>query len=137
MAVETTINDKLFGKLDEIADHYNQLEAQLGDPEVAVNPTKSISITKEMGRLRRLVDPYRKFCKVRDELDQTKTLIHDRGQDDDIRALAESELDSLQQTHDTMLESLKAAIVSDDDAAIESVILEIRAGVGGDEAALF
>ena len=137
MAVETTINDKLFGKLDEMIDHYNQLEAQLGDPEVAVNPTKSISITREMGRMRRLVDPYRKFCKVRDELDQTKALIYDRGQDDDIRALAESELDALQQTHDTMLESLKAAIVSDDDAAIESVILEIRAGVGGDEAALF
>ncbi len=137
MAVETTVNDKLFGKLDEIADHYNQLEAQLGDPEVAINPTKSISITKEMGRLRRLVDPYRKFCKVRDELDQTKALIYDRAQDEDIRALAESELSALQQTHDTMLESLKAAIVSDDDAAIESVILEIRAGVGGDEAALF
>ena len=71
-----------------------------------------------MGRLRRLVDPYRKFCKVRDELDQTKALIEDRAQDADIRALAESEVDALQQSHDTMLESLKSAIVSDDDAAI-------------------
>ncbi len=137
MAVETTINDKLFGKLSEISAHYYDLEAQLGDPEIAVNPTKSIGITKELGRLRRLMVPYRKFCKVREELDQTKTLIEDRTQDADIRALAGSEVDALQQTYDTMLESLKAAIVSDDDAAIESVILEIRAGVGGDEAALF
>lgn len=137
MTVETTVNDKLFGKLAEIADHYNQLEAQLGDPEIAVNPVKSINITKEMGRLRRIVDPYKKFCKVRDELDQMRTLIDDRTQDAEIREMAEAEIDGLQKTHDEMVESLKAAIVSDDDAAIESVILEIRAGVGGDEAALF
>lgn len=137
MAVETTVNDKLFGKLAEIADHFNQLEAQLGDPEIAVNPARSIAITKEMGRLRRLVDPYRKFCKVRGELEQAQALVEDRTQDADIREMAEAEVEGLQGTYDELVESLKAAIVSDDDAAIESVILEIRAGVGGDEAALF
>ena len=137
MITETTVNDKLFAKLDEISARYTELENQLGEPEVAVNPVKSIAITKEMGRMRRLVDPYRKFRKVREELGQMRHIIDDRTQDTDLRELAESEVDALQQTHDGMLESLKAAIVSDDDAAIESVIVEIRAGVGGDEAALF
>ena len=137
MIAETNVNDKLIAKLNEISAHYDDLHNQLADPDVASNAMRTVAITKEIGRLRRLVDPYRKFRKVRDDLEQTRSIIDDRTQDADLRSLAESEVDSLQRTHDQMLESLKAALVSSDDAAIESVILEIRAGTGGDEAALF
>ncbi len=137
MAIETSVNDKLIAKLDEIAAHYDELHNQLADPEVASNAARTIAITKEIGRLRRLVDPYRKFKKVRADLADSQAIIDDRTQDADLRELAESEIDGLQKTHDELLESLKAILVSSDDAAIESVILEIRAGTGGDEAALF
>jgi len=137
MVTDSSVNDKLIAKLDEISAHYDELHHQLGDPDVASNSARTIVITKEIGRLRRLVDPYRKFKKVRADLADSRSIIDDRTQDAELRELAESEVDALQSTHDEMLEALKAILVSSDDAAIESVILEIRAGTGGDEAALF
>ena len=131
------VDERLIGKLQELGDHYDQLTQQLGDPEVAVNPAKSIAITKELGRLRRVVEPFKRFRKVRAELREAGALIEDRSQDAELRHMAEVEVKTLQTKHDELLETLKALLVSDDDAAIQSVILEIRAGTGGDEAALF
>jgi peptide chain release factor 1 len=131
------VDDRLIAKLQELSARYDELNQQLVDPQIATDPTRSIAITKELGRLRRLVDPFREFAKVRDELLDTRTIVADRTQDAELRELAESEVDSLQTRHDDILESLKFAMVSDDDAAISSVILEIRAGTGGDEAGLF
>src|SRR3990167_9184311 len=135
--VQQEVNDRLIGKLQELSDRFDLLNDQLAEPEVASNPAKTITITKELGRMRRLVEPYRKFSKVRTDLEQTKAILDDRSQDRDLRELAESEVDGLQARHDAMLEELKSAMVSDDDAAITSIMLEIRAGTGGDEAALF
>jgi len=131
------VHDKLIARLDELDEHYAQLEGRLSDPAVATNGTKIVSINKEMGRLRRLIDPFRKFKKVRDELDESKAIIDDPAQDSDFRAMAEAELETLQSRHDELLEKLKSLIVTDEDAAITSVILEVRAGTGGEEAALF
>ncbi len=135
--LQQDVNDRLIAKLQELSDRFDMLNNQLAEPEVASNPAKTITITKELGRMRRLVDPYRKFRKVRGEMEQTKAIIDDRSQDSELRELAESEIDALQSKHDKMLDELKSAMVSDDDAAITSIILEIRAGTGGDEAALF
>jgi peptide chain release factor 1 len=131
------VNERLFAKLDELSDRFDTLHEQLADPAVASSGPKMVSITKEIGRLRRLVDPYRQFRKVRGELDDARRLVEDGTQDAEMRELAEAEIEGLQGKHDELLESLKAALVTDEDAAITSVILEIRAGVGGEEAALF
>ncbi len=131
------VNDKLIHKLQELCERSEELHGQLANPELSSDPKRLIAITKELGRLRRLVDPFKAFRKVRAELGDARDIVADRSQDAELRALAEAEIDTLQSRHDEMLESLKAAIVSDDDAAISSVILEIRAGTGGDEAALF
>jgi len=131
------VDDRLIAKLQELRARHDQLNEQLVDPTVATNPTKSIAITKELGRLRRLVDPFKEFSKVRSELADARAIVADRSQDAELREMAEAEIEPLQAKHDEMLESLKFAMVSDDDAAINSVILEIRAGTGGDEAALF
>ncbi len=133
----TQIEDRLFAKLQELSDRSDQLNQELSDPAVASNSAKVVAITKELGRLRRLVGPYRDFRKVRGQLEETRAMLDDRSQDRDLRALAEAEAQDLQARHDRMLESLKQAVVSDEDAAIESVIMEIRAGTGGNEAALF
>ncbi|UCE59366.1 MAG: peptide chain release factor 1 [Phycisphaerales bacterium] len=131
------VNERLLAKLQEVSDRCDELNEQLGDPEVATDAGRILSVTKELGRLRRLVVPYLDFRKVREELEDARGIAQDRSQDADLRELAELETGSLQSRHDDMLESLKALIVSDDDAAITSVILEIRAGTGGNEAALF
>ena len=131
------VDKKLIAKLQELSEHSDELMQQLMDPAVASNPTRSMGINREMGRLRRLVEPYRSFCTVQSELDDAHALMNDRSQEADLRELAQAEAEDLQQRHDELLETLKAAIVTDDDAAIHSIILEIRAGTGGDEAALF
>ncbi len=131
------VEDRLIAKLEELANRADGLNHQLADPAVASDPVRYVEITKELGRLRRLVEPYKVFRKVRTELTQTREILADRSQDPDLRELAEAELDELQGRSDELLEKLKAAIVTDEDAAIDSIILEIRAGTGGDEAALF
>jgi len=131
------VDDRLIAKLDELKAKYDDLHRQLAEPEVASNPGKSIAITKEAGLLRRLVVPFTAFRKIRDQLADAKAIAADRSQDAELRELAEAEIESLQTQHDEMLDALKFAMVSDEDAAIASVILEIRAGTGGDEAGLF
>ncbi len=131
------VDDRLIAKLQELNARFDELNEQLVDPDIAADPGKSIEITKELGRLRRLVGPFKRFSKIRMELADVRTIVADRSQDPELRDLAGSEIDALQAKHDEMLESLKFAIVSSDDAAISSVILEIRAGTGGEEAALF
>jgi peptide chain release factor 1 len=137
MSVAQTVDDRITAKLDDLAARYAELEQQLADPEVASNPGKSIAITKELGRMRRLVDPYKELRKVRRQLADARHMMEDPAQDAELRALAEAEVEGLNEKHERMLEGLKSALVSDDDAAVESIILEIRAGTGGDEAALF
>ena len=131
------VDERLISKLDELAARTDELNKQLLDPTVATNPTQSVAITKELGRLKRLVTPFRAYRKVRSELDDARGMVADRSQDPEMRELAGAEVGTLQDKHDDLLERLKTLIVSSDDAAIESIIMEIRAGTGGDEATLF
>lgn len=133
----TEVEDRLIVKLQELADRAASLRGQLAQPEVATNPARSIAITKELGRLRRIVDPYLEFSKVRTQLAEARHLMEDKSQDAEMRELAGAEIEPLQTRHDELLEKLKGELVTDEDAAITSVILEIRAGTGGEEAALF
>ena len=135
--MSTDVNERLIAKLQELSDRFDQLNEQLVDPAVAVDPRKSIAINKEIGSLKRLVLPFREFRKVRSDLGDARAMTADRAVDAELRELAQAEMPELEQKHDTMLESLKGAIVMSEDAEINSVILEIRAGTGGEEAALF
>ena len=131
------VDRRLLDKLEEIAGRRQELAAQLNEPAVAGDPARSIAIAKEIGRLKRLADPYLEFHKVRHEVEEHRAIIHDASQDPELRNLAAEEIDELQRRHDAMLDHLKELVVTDEDAAISSVILEIRAGTGGMEAALF
>lgn len=135
--MSTTVEDRLIAKLEELSARYDELTENLADPEVSSNPPKMIALSKELGRLRRLVDPFREFRAVSANLDEARTIAGDATQDADMRELAESEIPDLAPKREELLEQLKASLVTDEDASIESVIMEIRAGTGGDEAALF
>jgi peptide chain release factor 1 len=133
----TEVDKKLIAKLDELVERSASLNEKLMDPAVATDPNQSIAITKELGQLRRLVDPFQRFRKFDEELIVARELSEDKSQDADMREMASAEAEELQEQRDTLLEQLKHLIVSSDDATIESVIMEIRAGTGGEEAALF
>jgi peptide chain release factor 1 len=109
----------------------------MADPAVATDAVRSIALAKEAGRLGRLADPYVDFRKIHEALEEARGIVADASQDAELRELAASEIEDLQAEHEQRLEALKELIVTDEDAAITSVILEIRAGTGGDEAALF
>ncbi|MCP4249903.1 MAG: peptide chain release factor 1 [bacterium] len=131
------VDQRLIDKLEEIAARRDELNIQLHDPEVACDPNRSIAISKEIGRLKRLADPYVEFRNVRREAAEHRAIIDDSSQDPELRSLAAEEIDELQERHAAMLEQLKELVVTDDDAVVSSVIVEIRAGTGGAEAALF
>ena len=94
------VQDRLIARLAELSRRYDELNEQLADPAVAANPGRSVGMTKEVGRLRRIVDPFRSYCKVRKELEDARHLAADRSQEADLRELAAAELDTLQARHD-------------------------------------
>ena len=132
-----SVDENLLKKMSELDARYEELLGQMNDPAVSSDGSKIIEISRESGRLRRLIEPYRNYCKVRTELQEHRAIAEDSTQDPELRDLAYEEMPDLEKKHDALLEAMKEAIVISDDATISSVLIEIRAGTGGDEAALF
>jgi peptide chain release factor 1 len=124
-------------KLDELEGRYGELEKQLHDPAVNMDSKKVIAISKEQGKLRSVVTKYREYKKLLSEIQQTQAILNDEKTDAEMKNLAAEELENLEKQKQTILEQIKELLVMGDDAAVGSVIMEIRAGTGGDEAALF
>jgi len=132
-----SVDDRLIARLAELAERHDALLAEISRPEVASDGVRSVEIGKELGRLKRLVAPYREFERVSRELAEVRSVADDSGEEASFRELAASEISGLERARAELLEKLKEKLVTDEDAAISSLILEIRAGTGGDEAALF
>jgi peptide chain release factor 1 len=132
-----TVDDKLLRKLAEISDRRDALESQMADPVVAADHNRAIALAKELGKLKFLVDPYRTLRKTITSLDEARELARDGSSDAELRELALAEIPDLQRSFEKQLELLKERVVTADDATVSSVMLEIRAGTGGDEAGLF
>jgi peptide chain release factor 1 len=131
------VDVKFLRKLQEVADHYQGLMDRMADPVVAADSVKTQEITREMGRLKRLVVPFTEFRKVQDQLAEAQALSNDAAQDPEMRAMATEEIGELQTEYARRLDGLKESLVISEDAGISSVLVEIRAGTGGNEAALF
>jgi peptide chain release factor 1 len=130
-------NTAVIKKLDELDGRYAELEKQLCDPAVNIDSTKVIAISKEQGKLKSVVTKYREYKKLVSEIQQTQTILNDAQTDREFRTLAADELKQLEQQSQSLFEQIKDSLVMSDDEAVGSVIMEIRAGTGGDEAALF
>ncbi len=122
-------------KLQEIEQRFERLTADLGNPEVISDRTRFSQVAKERAQLEDLVETFRSFKRVRQELDDNKALLEDK--DPDVRAMAREELPGLQARLDELNERLKILLLPKDPNDERSVILEVRAGAGGDEAGLF
>ena len=130
-------DERLFQRLDELVARQTELNETLNDPKVASDPSRSVPLAKELGKLRRLVEPYLEFRSVQDQLEQARSIAGDPSEDGELRELAKTEIAELETECATRLDALTERMVTNEDAAISSVILEIRAGTGGDEASLF
>ena len=124
-------------KLEEIEHRYEGLQKEIADPENATNPQKLISLSRQEGKLRSLVSRYREFRKNEEEIAGSRQIMEDPESSDDFRELASEELIQLEETREKLLSEMLDTLVMADDRSIDSVIIEVRAGTGGDEASLF
>jgi len=127
----------LLAKLDEIAARFEAITQEMGDPEVVSNAARLVKLSKEHANLKRLADPYREYRKVAGQVEEAEAIIADAAADREFRELAEAELPQLREKAEQILNSLIDDLIVGDDANVDSIIMEVRAGTGGDEAALF
>ncbi len=122
-------------KLKTVENKYDELTKLLMDPEVLSKPGELQKYSKEQAELLPLVEKIREYSKLLSDIDGAEELLH--GGDGDIRELAQAELDALKEKKPKIEEDLKIMLLPKDPRDTKNVILEIRAGTGGEEAALF
>ena len=122
-------------KLKTIQDKYEELTNLLMNPDVLSNPADLQKYSKEQSELRPLVEKIQEYQRILSEIEDTEELL--KGGDKDLRELAQAELDELRQNMPVVEEQLKIMLLPKDPRDERNVILEIRAGTGGEEAALF
>ena len=125
----------MFDKLDFITEKYEELARKVSDPEIINNQPVWQKHIKEMGEMEPIVKKYTEYKKAKTELADAKELL-EMG-DDEMRELAKMEIGELEEKIETAEEELKVLLLPKDPNDEKNVILEIRAGTGGDEAALF
>jgi peptide chain release factor 1 len=125
----------MFDKLTTVESRYEELMARLGTAEVQSDASEYRKAAKALSELEPLVQKYREYKTVQKDLEGAEELV--KSSDADMRELAEEELKSLQTRREVLLHDLKVLLVPKDPNDEKNVILEIRAGTGGDEAALF
>ncbi len=130
-------NENLIKKLDELDARYSEIDRLISDPEVASNPNKLIALSKEQGKLKNMVLKYRRFKEAQAGMAEAQLILEDEGAEQDFRDLAAEEAEQLTAECDSLLEDIQHTLVMADDLDIDSIIVEIRAGTGGEEAALF
>jgi len=120
---------------DQSLARYQELEAQLADPTVIADRARFTQVAKEHGSLGKITRPYLEFKKLTEEIEQAEAM--KVGADTAMSALIEEELATLRSRHEALRGRLEDLLLIDPDEDFGSVIMEIRAGTGGDEAALF
>ena len=125
----------MFGKLSTVERRYDELMTRLGTVEVQSDAAEYKKAAKALAELEPLVEKYREFKIVEDNIAGTSEVA--KGADAEMRELAEEELTTLHRQRDVLMQEIKVLLIPKDPNDEKNVILEIRAGTGGDEAALF
>lgn len=123
-------------KLEEIKNRFEEVGQLLGQPELLKDQKKFSQLSKEYRDLEKIVTKYNDYLRVLDNQKQAREVL-EKEKDPDMRELAKSELDDLEPQAERLLGTLKEMLVPKDPNDDKSALLEIRAGTGGDEAAIF
>jgi len=125
----------MFDQLEKVVQRFRELSDQLGDPGVTSDSKRFQQIAKEHAGLRELVETFEKYKKIRGDLDGNKELLGES--DESLRQMAKEEIPRLETEKSQLEERLKILLLPVDPNDDKNIFLEIRAGTGGDEAALF
>jgi peptide chain release factor 1 len=123
-------------KLEAIERRYEALTAEMARPEVASDYMRFAELDRERAGIERVVQLYREYRRVAAEMDQARALLEESA-DREMRDLAREELDGLTEQYGELEQAIRTELLPKDPRDEKNVILEIRAGTGGDEAALF
>jgi peptide chain release factor 1 len=123
-------------KLEDLAEQYRELGERLGDPRVIADHSTYQKYAKAHAELAEIIEEYQKYQKVVSALEDTKKILEE-SQDPEMRALAEAELKDLSERLEQEKERMQMLLLPSDPLDQKNIILEIRAGTGGEEAALF
>jgi peptide chain release factor 1 len=127
----------MFQELKNLEDKYRRLTLSLSDPAILSNTQKVREISKERAELEPVVRKYEEYKKVVRNKEGSQKILEDPGADPDLKSLAEGEIEELGKREMTLETELKLLLLPKDPYDEKNVILEIRAGAGGDEASLF
>ncbi len=123
-------------KLEAIYQRYKEIEGQMNEPDVMADMKKFIKLNKDYKELQPVVEAYKEYKNVLDNIDSTKEILKTE-KDDEFREMAKLELNDLIEKKETMEEEIRIMIIPADPQDNKNAIVEIRAGTGGDEASIF
>lgn len=123
-------------KLESLARRFDELTAQMGDPGIYEIPGKFQEIAKEAAKLEPVVKAFRRLTKVQDELEGAREMLAEED-DADMLELAQAEIDELVVEEERLQQDLRIQLLPKDPNDEKNVVVEIRAGAGGEEAKLF
>ena len=127
----------MFDKLSFISDKYNALTDKVSDPQIIADQSKWQKYAKELSELEPIVKKFQEYQQVKKSIAESKELLNESSSDEEPRELAKLELSEMEDKVEPLEEELKVLLLPKDPNDEKNVILEIRAGTGGDEAALF
>ena len=124
-------------KLEEINSRFEKLTEELGQPEVVQDQNRYRKLTQEHAGLQEIVEAYQLYLKIQQQLEDNRELSEDKDEDPEIRKLAVQEIHELNLQMQKMQKQIELLLLPKDPDDSRNIIIEIRAGTGGDEAALF
>lgn len=126
----------MFDRLDELETKFAELSDAISDPAVISNTNRFRGLMKEHSDLTLIIDAYREYKRLRNQVEDAKALLNEES-DEDLRQLAKDEIKEGTDALEQISEQLKFLLLPKDPNDEKNVIVEIRGGAGGDEAALF
>ena len=126
----------MYEKLDLIEKRYEELNRLMADPKVATDPDRLREYAQEQAEIEELVQKYRQYKATDRELGETRAMLEGEL-DEEMQALIKEEIERLEERREALLNELRLMLIPKDPRDERNVIVEIRAGAGGDEAGLF
>ncbi len=126
----------MWEKLEQISKRYQEIEEQIATPEVATDPKQLQKLAQERAGIEDVVEKYREYKQASKSLEETKSMLQD-SLDEEMKVMVRQEIEELELKLENLLEELRLALLPRDKNDEKNIIVEIRAGAGGDEAGLF
>ncbi len=126
----------MFDKLEEVVARFDELTEKMGDPTLYERQEEYQAITRERSHLEELVETYKKYKKIKENVEEAKSILVNE-KDEDMREMAKEELAESESKIPIMEDCLKILLLPKDSLDDKNVMVEIRAGAGGDEASIF